>query len=202
MSEVIKKTVETYSKYAKLYADYHADKVLQFQLTHFISLLKGKKILDVGCGSGRDAAYFKEEGYESVGIDMAEGMIEEARKRHAGCNFIKMDMIDIDFEDEAFDGIWMMATLSNLDKKNAGKFLSEIKRVLKDKGVLYIAVKEGQTEGFVKKNEFEENEVYYAYYGKEELENLLKEAGFEILDSAVNNDEQDNWVEIFCEKRG
>ena len=202
MKESIQKTIETYNRYSKVYGDYHDEKLMQFQLTKFISLLKGKRILDIGCGCGRDVCYFKDEGYEATGIDICENMINEAKNRYSECKFIRMDMIDMDFEDEEFDGIWMMATLSNIEKKDAGKVLSEIKRILKNKGILYIAVKQGEGEGFIKKKEFNDEEIWYAYYKQEELETLLKEMGFVILGLTVANDDKTDWIEIFVEKRG
>ena len=77
----IKEAIKAYDKIAKLYGDYKSEKLLQYQLNKFISLLSGKRILDAGCGTGRDVEYFLDEEMDAIGIDMAKGMLEEARKR-------------------------------------------------------------------------------------------------------------------------
>ena len=60
MDEKLKEAIRTYDKIAEIYAKYTYEKVVQFQINKFISMLRGKKILDAGCGSGRDVEYFIE----------------------------------------------------------------------------------------------------------------------------------------------
>ena len=55
MEDKIKEAVRVYDKIVKVYSKYHYDQLLQYQLTKFSSLLKGTKVLDAGCGPGRDA---------------------------------------------------------------------------------------------------------------------------------------------------
>ena len=75
-----KETIQTYDKYAKFYADFTSEKVFQFQLNKFISFIpKGGKILDAGCGAGRDVSYFYEEEFDVIGIDMSDGLLKEAK---------------------------------------------------------------------------------------------------------------------------
>ena len=83
MKDKIKLALETYNKYAELYAKYTKDKLLQFQLTEFSSMLPKKgKVLDAGCGCGRDAAYLSEEGLNVTAVDICDGMINEAKKNN------------------------------------------------------------------------------------------------------------------------
>ncbi len=195
--EKIKQTINTYNQIAKLYSEYTLNKLLQFQLTKFISLLpENGKVLDVGCGSGRDAAYFQEEGLNTIAIELADGMIEEAKKQNI--NAIKMDLLDLKFLNNEFAGIWCMATLSNIPKSETKKIIKDFHKILKPDGVIYIAVKEGNTEEILTKEKYNNLPIFYAFYQKEELEKLLKENDFEIIESVISEDEGTNWVEIFA----
>src|SRR3989344_1056829 len=90
----IKSAVDVYNKIAEIYAEYTKPRLLQFQLSHFVSLLPSKgKILDAGSGVGRDSAYLKEDGLEVVSVDLSEGMIKEAKK--LGVDTIKEDLLKI-----------------------------------------------------------------------------------------------------------
>ncbi len=200
MKDQIKKAIEVYNKYAKIYADRTFNVILQFQQTEFISLLPGKKVLDIGSGSGRDAKHFKEEGLDITGIDISDGLLDEAKKRAPGVNFQKMDMLNMTFKENSFDGIWIAATLSDIEKKDAKKFLEDCKKILKDKGVIYISVKEGEGEKVEKKSYLNNEERFYSYYTKQELMDLLESVGFKIVKSRKIEDPDNNWIEVFAKK--
>ncbi len=200
VEENVKKAIATYNKYAKLYADRHADKVLQFQLNDFISKLPGKKILDVGCGSGRDVQYFMEEGLDVIGIDISEGMLSEAKSRCPDCKFEKMDILSISYPENTFDGVWVMASLSDIPKANVIKALEGMNKVLKGDGVIYIAVKEGDGEKLIEKKQYENSPRFYSFYRKQELEDYMKKANFKVISSVVSEDEGTRWVEVTAKK--
>jgi len=200
MKDKIKKAIETYTKYAKIYADRTFDIIMQFQQNEFISMLPGKKVLDVGSGSGRDAKYFKEEGLNVTGIDISNGLLEESKKRVKGAKFLKMDMLNMDFKENSFDGVWIVSTLSDVEKKDAPNFLKDCHKILKNKGIIYISVKEGEGEKLEKKAYLNDEERFYSYYKKPELLSLLEQAGFKIIKSIVTEDSNNNWVEIFAKK--
>lgn len=106
ITDVVKTTIQTYENLAKDYSRTHLDireikKVADF----FITYLKGPKVLDVGCGPGRDAKYFSEHGLEVVGIDLAKSFIKIASQNAPQATFLKMDMRNLEFGKETFDGI-------------------------------------------------------------------------------------------------
>ncbi len=80
--EKIRQTIKTYNDYAKEYYNIHNNpEEIKSMLEFFIKNLKGKKILDAGCGPGRDSKYFTQKGFQSVGIDLSEKLLEIAKKR-------------------------------------------------------------------------------------------------------------------------
>jgi len=200
MKDYLKKTIETYNKIAKIYSDYTFGLVLQYHLNEFVSLLPKKaKILDAGCGSGRDVAYLTDYGFDVIGIDISEGLLEEAKKRAKG-EFKKMDITDMKFKDEEFDGVWSCATLYHLEKKDVPKVLKDFNKILKKDGVLFINVKEGEGEEVVKKKKYNDLPRYIVYYSLAEILNLVKESGFEVINSFIDEGPDASWINVYARK--
>ena len=198
MKNKIKLPLEPYNKYAELYAKYTKDKLLQFQLTEFSSMLPKKgKVLDAGCGCGRDAAYLSEEGLNVTAVDICDGMINEAKKNNVLVK--KQDILKLKEQDE-YDGVWCMATLADIPKTDVSKVLKNFFTSLKKEGILYIAVKEGKGEELIEKEKYGNLPRFYAFYEKEELEKLLIDSGFIVHKSTLSNDRGIKWVEIFAKK--
>ncbi len=112
----------------------------------FIKSLKGKDILDIGCGAGRDALFFKEQGLKPLCVDISPVIIELCKKR--GLEAFVMDVEDLEFKD-AFDGIWAYTSLLHMPKNNFLAVLDKIKDLLKARGIFYLGMKEGDFEGWI-----------------------------------------------------
>jgi ubiquinone/menaquinone biosynthesis C-methylase UbiE len=96
-----------------------------------LEIIPGKKILDIGCGTGEFAGLFKNLDY--TGIDIDPAYIDYAKKHYPG-SFQIMDATQLDFPDETFDRLLIMATLHHLDNEQMAQVLAEAKRVLKNDG--------------------------------------------------------------------
>ncbi len=106
------KTIDWYNKNAEGFAGhvrnkdesvYHSlyEKPAMYQLTPDI---KGKKVISLGCGSGEDSYYLKQQGAElSMGVDISEELIKIATKSYPDCTFKVMDMEKLDFPDDSFN---------------------------------------------------------------------------------------------------
>jgi len=199
MEDKIKEAVKVYNKIASIYSEHNFPKLMQFQLTKFQSFLKGKRLLDAGCGVGRDVDYFVEDGYDIIGIDVSKKMIEEAKKLVPKGNFKVMDFRKMSFKDNSFDGVWCMASLYHVAPKEMPKVLKEFHRVLDEKGVLYLAVYEGTGKKEVDDPNYKEKRTFY-YYNQEKMQEYLEDAGFSIIRSEVNDTEEHKWLEVYARK--
>ncbi|MBT3416941.1 class I SAM-dependent methyltransferase [Candidatus Woesearchaeota archaeon] len=195
-NEKFKQAIKTYNKIAKIYAKYTEAKLMQFQLTRFESLLQGKKILDAGSGSGRDVAYFLEDDFDAVGIDISQGQIKEAKKRVPKGKFLKQDFRKTKFEDNSLDGIWCMEGFVHLPKTEIKKALKEFKRILKEDGIIYLSLKRGKGTKIIKQEIYSNEPLPYYYYEQKEIESLANDLNFKIISSEENN----VWVELFLQK--
>ena len=197
--KLLERTIATYERHAKKYAAEHSNiSEIKKEADFFLKCLKGKKILDVGCGPGRDAKYFSDKGYEVTGIDISPGLLEIAAKNAPRAKFIKMDMRFMDFPKNSFDGIWAVASLLHIPKKDAKHTLGLFKKILKPGGTLFVSVKKGEGEKLVE-DWFRDYSRFFAYYEEKELEELIKSCGFRIIKANIDFRE-DQWIRIYAIK--
>lgn len=110
------------------------------QLTRL--LLPGARVLDAGCGSGRDALAFAQAGFEVDAFDASPEMVALARA-HTG-----LDVACHTFDDvtalERYDGIWACASLVHLDDEGLLRALTRLMAALKVGGVIFMSLKKGE----------------------------------------------------------
>lgn len=104
-------------------------------------LKKGDKILDAGCGTGRNSIYLKERGYDVVGTDLSKVAISRARKAAKDLKIqYKVDSVEkSSFPDRSFDKIFCGQVLHAVDFEEA---VRELYRILKPDGILFIVMYE------------------------------------------------------------
>ena len=100
--------------------------------------LKGKLVLDVGCGSGHDAAHYQGEGAQVYGIDISEREINMAKNKMQGV-FTIGSMECLPYENEFFNHVTSMYALQA--SKDVEKTLLEMARVTKTSGTINIVTK-------------------------------------------------------------
>lgn len=177
-------TQQTYEKIAVPWTQRHGQSDFWLpEFKKFQKLLPAGKIIDIGCGPGRDYALFHEAGYEYVDIDASPAILAEANKRNPHGTFQVMNMQSLNFPAQSFDGFWAIASLLHIPKKDAVNVLKEITRIIKKEGIGLITVKEGAGEKIVDSGFFEGDQRFFAFYQDHEFKNILGNAGFEILKS-------------------
>lgn len=111
----------------------------QFAIKYFP---EAGKLLDIGTGQGQDARFFSKLGYEVTATDISEEAISLAKEKDtSGTKYIYHDLNqNLPFENETFDIVYSHLTIQFFDNKTTSNIFSEIKRVLKNGGVLAIIV--------------------------------------------------------------
>ena len=106
--------------------------------------VKGKRILDAGCGTGIFSIIFARHGADEViGLDISAGSLTTARKLKENFNlnnvdFHQADMLHLPFPEESFDVVWAWGTVHHtIDPWRA---MEELIRVLKPGGSIHLAV--------------------------------------------------------------
>lgn len=137
------------------------------------------KILDLGCGSGRDSVYFMEHGYDVCAVDGSEELCRIASE-NTGLHVRQMLFQELDYHDE-FDGVWACASLLHVPGNDLPGILAKVHECLKDGGAFYTCFKYGDREEI-------RDGKHYTDMTEERLELLLHESGFEILELYVSGD--------------
>lgn len=110
---------------------------------------QAKKILDLGCGSGRHTIYFAKRGYDVYGIDMAKEGISITRswlkKENLKADLKIGNIYDkLPYPNDFFDAIISTGTINHNKIKNIRKTIKELERVLKPKGLIFITVRKNK----------------------------------------------------------
>lgn len=204
MGSKTEKTVREYEEIAEEYTEEHVDDMEDIAdiLGYFIDHLEGDKVLDVGCGPGRDARYFVEKGLDVTGIDLTSKFTEIASERVPKAEFLKMDMRDLEFSKNTFDGIWVCASFFHVPKDEARETLKEFKGVLKPDGIISLSVKGGEGEKYLKTNKYGGEKRFFAFYKEEEIKEMARSCGFKIKKVKTDKSNSTTWINLFLTPSG
>jgi ubiquinone/menaquinone biosynthesis C-methylase UbiE len=129
-----------YDQFAQKYAQ-GTEELEEVTRRHFYALLpalKGKAILDVGCGSGHDSACYAAEGAVVYGADISEKELAMAREKVAGV-FVQAPMEKLPFDAEMFDVVTSFYAIQHTE--NVPETLLEMIRVAKLGGIIQVLAK-------------------------------------------------------------
>lgn len=160
----------------------------------FVELISNKDILDLGCGSGDHSLYFKELGLNVTCIDLSKEMIKLCKEK--GLNAQIMDIENLRFNNNSFDGIWAVTSLLHIPKKNMKNVINNLYKILKKDGVLYVSVKEGEGEKFIIENN---TKRFFSFWTKDELLKEFKDY-FELIKFGRKKLNDNIFLEFFLKK--
>lgn len=165
----------------------------------FLSRLeKDAYILDFGCGSGRDAKYFLEQGYR---VDAVDGSIKLCRL--AG-GYTGLAVRNVMFQELAevnrYDGIWACASVLHLPVCELADVMHRMAAALKENGIIYTSFKYGTFAG-------ERNGRFFTDMTEESFAAFLDgEKELEVEEEWVTRDvrpgrSEEKWLNLILRKR-
>jgi ubiquinone/menaquinone biosynthesis C-methylase UbiE len=142
-----------FKKYGKVFPEPQED------MTDVIDLFKKhrvKKVLDLGCGTGRHVVYLAKNGFKVYGFDIAEEGIKIAKE------WLKKEKLQADlrvgsiykklpYRDNLFDAVISTNTIHHEKIENIRKAIGEIERVLRPRGLIFITVRKRKFRKFYPK---------------------------------------------------
>jgi SAM-dependent methyltransferase len=128
-------------------------------------------ILDLGCGPGRDLAYFASLGHEAVGLDGSAEFVRMAREA-TGCEVLHQSFLSLSLPPGRFDGVFANASLFHVPRQELPRVLGELRASLREGGVLFGSNPHGpDVEGY-------RGERYGSYHSLETWRAIVTAAGF------------------------
>ncbi|MBH1942444.1 class I SAM-dependent methyltransferase [Mobilitalea sibirica] len=158
-------SIEYYNKNAGDFYEGTVNLDMQESWDRFCGLLpEGGSILDLGCGSGRDSAYFISQGFDVTAMDASEEMCSLA-SIHIGQDVLQLTFSEMDFE-EVFDGVWACASLLHVPSSDMEDILGKVTKSLKPNGIIYMSFRYGDFEGILENR-------YFTYYRSKAIKELI-----------------------------
>jgi len=136
-------------------------------------------VCDMDCGPGQVARYLHERGVEACGVDLSQGMVEQARRLNPSIPFRQGDMLALDgVADDAFGGIAAFYSIIHVPREKVVRALKELRRVLRPAGVLLVAFHIGREVKHLDEWWGKEVSVDFLFFETEEMKGYLTAAGF------------------------
>lgn len=132
------------------------------------------RVLDFGCGPGRDLVAFKRLGHDAIGLDGAPSFVHMARTM-SGCEVWQQDFLALDLPESYFDGIFANASLFHVPEDRLPAVLRQLHAALRPRGILFASNPRGENQRGWR------GERYGCYWSLETWAAFLEEAGFRLL---------------------
>jgi len=193
------KTIKYYDTHADAFAQSTASVDFHEVQERFLAYLpSGAKILDFGCGAGRDAKYFAEKGFHVTATDGSKELCKVANQL-AGVYVKQMLFSELD-ETEEYDGIWACASILHLCKDELRDVLQKMIRAAKTGGYLYMSFKCGTFEGY-------RGDRYFTDYTEESFAEFIKQfPEMKLTEQWISSDVRpgrgdERWLNSILQKR-
>ena len=174
LDEVSSRTVAHYDASASAFREGTRDHDVSQNYAAFLRAITAPPplvLLDLGCGPGRDLAYFRSLGHEAVGLDGSASFVDMARAS-TGCEVLHQSFLALSLKAGRFHGVFANASLFHVPAQELPRVLDELRDALADGGVLFSSNPHGQdTEGF-------SGERYGSFHTLETWSAHLTRAGF------------------------
>lgn len=140
----------------------------QWAMDEIIKDINNCIILDAACGMGYGSFCLAQQAKKVMGIDISPKVIRFCKKRYKRDNldFFRMDCTDLKFNDHTFDVVISQDTIEHI--KDDARFLSEVKRILRPKGLFIVFTPHSQEHNLAPGNIYHVRE-----YSKESFQELI-----------------------------
>lgn len=162
----------------------HLDLHIAESIKILASEYKLKRILDIGCGSGKLVKFFNYNGFEAIGCDNQEVAVSMARKLNKGGVIKIASATKLPFKNSSFNLVTSISVIEHLTKTQGKKLISEAKRVLTTNGFVFIITPNFNSPiRYILGNKWfgYSDPTHKHFYTPKSLSKLLKKGGFKSI---------------------
>ncbi len=167
---------------------YNAQRTVEHrELDLFSSYLKeGSAILDVGCGSGVPVTLRLSSRFCVTGVDISDRMIELAKAKVSKAEFVRANILDVDFAESSFDAIISFYALFHIPREDQPDLLRQFYKWMKPGGLIFVTYARGgyKVPGYTE-DDFFGTRMYWSNFSFERFRELMSMSGFEELRAGV-----------------
>lgn len=190
-----KYVIDDYNAIVQEYTEeFFDDKSDEKYIDQFLQSLEGKNVLDAGCGNGRDCKYINQKGFKVKGIDLSKEMLVIAKKMVPKVDFEVMDITNITYSDNSYDGIISNCSFFHIPVEELPKTLNSFSKILKPNSKLLLILQEGLGEAMIEEPFRKGVYIYINYFSVKQISELLLKHGFEI--DSILKEESPNDLEL------
>jgi trans-aconitate methyltransferase len=192
-------TIDTYNRSARGLADkFNAQgaRAADIEETFRVVTKSNPKVLEIGCGNGRDAEEILKRTNDYLGMDISEQLINIAKENVPGGHFKVADIEGFQFS-ENFDIIFAFASLIHVPKESLKKILERSYASLNNGGVMRISLKYSDAYMETTKEDKFGVRTYYLY-SQSDIQELAK--GFTIARNEIMDVRDQKWLEVLLVK--
>jgi SAM-dependent methyltransferase len=197
-------TVSYYSKNARSVADRYESVVSSLSKSFDEAFKPESKLLDIGCGSGRDLALLLHQGHDCFGVDATPEFVELSQSLHPELKARILHAALPNFETPfggGFDGVLCSAVLMHIPESELVSAASSIKRCLKMNGRLLYSVPIKRLD-LVTQNRDANGRLFVPDHS-DRLQTIFEQRGFELISKWGNSDslgrESVEWLSVLME---
>lgn len=189
-------SISAYTDFAAQYEEHNKGKMEEIFKDFLTFLPETCKVLDAGCGPGRDLKRFLDSGFDAVGLDLNPSFAAMAGRFGT---VYQSSILDMPFEGSSFDAAWCSASLVHMDLTTMTQALQELHRVLKKGSWVYISVKHrgpGMPEAEWKYTDH--GKRWFYYWSMILFANKLEYNGFSVKEIWIEN----GFVNVYASTKG
>jgi SAM-dependent methyltransferase len=158
------------------------------------------RILDFGCGPGRDIVAFQAEGHEVVGLDATPAFVEMAKQAGSG-EVWQQNFLNLDLPEQFFDGIFANASLIHVPQGAMLRVLKDLHRSLVPGGAIVMSLARGDGEGYANRLT---GQRYTSFWEYDTMAPIVEQAGLTIAHHYYRPpglpQEMQSWVAIVAHR--
>ena len=181
----VESTYNTVAKeYSEAYSAEHEKKPKDREiLARFAQEVGDKKpVWDFGCGPGQTTKYLTDLGIEISGLDLSEGMVEQARLRYPEIRFQKGDMLDLVCENDSIAAVVSFYSIVHFTEGEVGTALGEVFRVLRPGGAFLFTYHIGEETIRIDRFLDKDVDIDFMFFSSDCIRGLLERCGFERIE--------------------